>query len=80
MDHDITQPEQVQESSPLEPRRSTRTRKQPNFYGHESSNVSEIPQSAMETEMISLKENHVWDLVKLPAGKKEQLGANGYIR
>lgn len=88
MDDDITQPEQVQESSPLEPRRSTRIRKQPNYYGKESSNVCEVPQSpvsyqeattgpdkrkwetAMEIEMASLRENHVWDLVKLPAGKK----------
>ena len=88
MDHDVTQPEQVKESSPLEPQRSTRTRRQPNYYGQESSNVYEVPQSpvsyreattgpdkrkwetAMETEMTSLRENHVWDLVKLPVGKK----------
>ena len=88
MDHDVTQPEQVKESSPLESRRSTRTRRQPNYYGQESSNVCEVPQSpvsyqeattrpdkrkwetAMETEMTSLRENHVWDLVKLPVGKK----------
>ena len=88
MDHDVTQPEQVKESSPLEPRRSTRTRRQPNYYGQESSNVCEVPQSpvsyreattgpdkrkwetAMETEMTSLRENHVWDLVKFPVGKK----------
>ena len=85
---DTTQPEQVQESSPLEPRRSTRIRKQPDYYGQESSNVCEVPQSpvsyweattgpdkktwetAMEVEMTSLRENHVWDLVKLPAGKR----------
>ena len=88
MDHDVTQPEQVQESSPLEPRRSTRTRKQPDYYGQENSSVCEVPQSpvsyqeastgpdktkwetGMETEMTSLRENHVWDLVKLPAGKR----------
>ena len=88
MDHDVTQPEQVKESSPLEPQRSTRTRRQPNYYGKESSNVCEVPQSpvsyreattgpdkrkwetAMETEMTCLRENHVWDLVKLPVGKK----------
>ena len=29
MDHDVTQPEQVKESSPLEPQRSTRIRRQP---------------------------------------------------
>ena len=45
MDHDITQPEQVWESSPLEPRRSTRIRKQPDYYGQESSNECEVPQS-----------------------------------
>ena len=27
-------------------------------------------ESAMETKMISLRENNVWDLVKLPQGKK----------
>ena len=27
-------------------------------------------ETAMETEMTSLRENHVWDLVKLPAGKR----------
>ena len=88
MDHDVTQPEQVKESSPLEPRRSTRTRRQPNYYGQESSNVCEVPQSpvsyreattgpdkrkwetAMETEMTSLREYHIWDLVKLPVSKK----------
>ena len=107
MDHDITQPEQVQESSPLEPRRSTRTRKQPDYYGQESSNVCEVTQSpvsyreattgpdkrkwetAMETEMTSLRENHVWDLVKLPAGKrtvgskwvyKVKTGADGSVQ
>ena len=45
MEHDVIQPEQVKESSPLEPRRSTRTRRQPNYYGQESSNVCEVPQS-----------------------------------
>ena len=43
MDHDVTQPEQVKKSSPLEPQRSTRTRRQPNYYGQESSNVCEVP-------------------------------------
>ena len=106
MDHDVTQPEQVKESSPLEPRRSTRTRRQLNYYGQESSNVCEVPQSpvsyreattgpdkrkwetAMETEMTSLRENHVWDLVKLPLGKKTvgskwvykvKTGADGFV-
>ena len=40
---DITQPEQVQESSPLEPQRSARTRKQRKHYDQESSNASEVP-------------------------------------
>ena len=64
------------------------TRRQPKYYGQESSNVCEVPQSpvsyqeattgpdkrkwetAMETEMTSLRENHVCDLVNLPVGKK----------
>ena len=45
MDHDVTQPEQVKESSPLEPQRSTRTRRQPNYYGQECSDVCKVPQS-----------------------------------
>ena len=105
-DDDITQPEHIKESSPPEPRRSTRIRKQPDYYGQESSNVCEVPQSpvsykeattgpdkrkwesAMETEMTSLRENNVWDLVKLPQGKKTvgskwvykvKTGADGYV-
>jgi len=68
--------------------RSNRTKKLPNYYGQESSNVCEIPQSPvsykeattwadkrkqqshMETEMNSLSENNVWDLVKLSPGKR----------
>ena len=43
----------------------------------------------METEMTSLRENHVWDLVKLPVGKmtvgskwvyKVQTGADGSVQ
>ena len=43
---------------------------------------------AMETEMTSLRENNVWDLVKLPQGKKTvgskwvykvKTGADGYV-
>jgi len=73
-----------------------RIRKQPDYYGQESSNVCEVPQlpvsykkvtgsdkrkceSAMETEMTSLRENNVWDLVKLPQGKKT-VGSKGPIR
>ena len=57
MDHDILQPEQVQESSPLEPQRSTRTRKQPDFYGQESSNVCEIPQSPVSYQEATTRES-----------------------
>ena len=101
MDHDITQPEQVQESSPLELQTFTSS------YSQESSNVCELRQSsvsyreattvpdkrkwetAMETEMTSLRENHVWDLVKLPTGKrtvgskwvyKVETGADGSVQ
>ena len=104
---DAVQPEQIKESSPPEPRRSTRIRKQPDYYGQESSNVCEVPQSpvsykeattrpdkikwesAMETEMKSLRENNVLDLVKLPEGKrtvgskwvyKVKTGADGSVQ
>ena len=70
------------------PQRSTRLRKQPDFYSLEQSNVSEIAcsptsyqeamaglnkehwKATMQTEMMSLKENDVWNLVKLPVNKK----------
>ena len=85
---DATQPMADEVPDPEMPRRSTRPRKQPDFYGLEHSNVSEIAcsptsyqeatagpnkehwKAAMQTEMMSLKENDVWDLVKLPADKK----------
>ena len=85
---DATQPMADELPDPEMPRRSTRPRKQPDFYGLEHSNVSEIAcsptsyqeatagpnkehwKAAMQTEMMSLKENDVWDLVKLPADKK----------
>ena len=68
-------------------RRSTRERRQPNYYGRESSNLtiqgeptsfeeatgssdSSKWMEAMETEMKSLKNNDVWDLTPLPAGKQ----------
>ena len=44
---------------------------------------------AMETEMTSLRENHVWDLVKFPTGKrtvgskwvyKVKTGADGSVQ
>ena len=67
------------------PRRSIRQRSQPNYYGREQSHLTETPTNfhdanasqdkakwkiAMETEMKSLKENEVWDLVKIPPGRK----------
>ena len=85
---DATQPKVDEELNSEVPRRSTRQRKQPDFYGKEMHNVSEIAHSpslyqeategpnknhwkaAMKTEMMSLKENDVWDLVKLPVDKK----------
>ena len=85
---DATQPKVDEKLNSEVPRRSTRQRKQPDFYGKEMSNVSEVAHSptsyqeategpnkkhweaAMKTEMMSLKENDVWDLVKLPADKK----------
>jgi len=91
MGNDSTQPE---ESNPPEPRRSMRVQKQPDYYGQESSNVCEVPESpvsykeattgpdkkkwesATETEVTSLRENKVWDLVKA----EEQLGVNGFIK
>ena len=67
------------------PRRSTRQRRQPNFYGREQSHLTETPTTfrdaitsqdkekwkvAMEKEMKSLQSNDVWDLVKLPPERK----------
>lgn len=67
------------------PRRSTRERRQPDFYGREQSHLTETPltlkdaivsqdkgkwKAAMENEMTSLHENDVWDLVELPPGRK----------
>ena len=73
---DVSVPEQVL-------RRSTRERHQPNYYGREQSHLQREPTSseeaspdspkwmqAMETEMRSLKDNEVWELVELPAERK----------
>lgn len=62
MDDDITQPEQVQESSPLEPLRSTRIRKQPDYYGKESSNV------------CVKSHNHQYPIRKLLQGQTRESG------
>ena len=66
-------------------RRSGRQKRPPNFYGREECNVLLTPtnfkeaasssekskwKSAMDTEMKSMEENDVWDLVPLPAGRK----------
>ena len=91
--HDATQAEDEQpdpedSGHDEQPRRSTRERKQPDYFGREHNSLCEVSQqpatyqeategpdkekwkAAMETEMTSLQENEVWDLVKLPAGRK----------
>lgn len=67
--------------------RSTRERRQPDYYSREQTNLSLSQEpatyeeattsshksrwkKAMNTEMESLKDNDVWDLVELPAGKR----------
>lgn len=65
--------------------RPVRERRPPNYYGREESHLTETPTTlkhalsspdqakwkvAMETEMRSLRENEVWELVKLPPGRK----------
>ncbi len=66
-------------------RRSTRLRKQPDYFDIPVCHLTETPttfkqagnsqdkmkwKAAMETEMNSLQENDVWNLVKLPTGRK----------
>ena len=66
-------------------RRSTRQKCPPQYYGREDCNILQTPttfkeaasnsesskwKSAMDAEMKSLKDNDVWDLVPLPAGRK----------
>ena len=70
---------------PDEIRRSTRQTRKPDYYGRVECNLSETPTSfreatsspdeskwkgAMESEMRSLKENKIWDLVDLPPDRK----------
>ena len=67
------------------PRRSIRQRRQPDYYGREQSHLTETPTTfkdanasqdrakwkvAIKKEMKFLQENDVWDLVKLPPGRK----------
>ena len=66
-------------------RRSTRQKCPPQYYGREDCNILQTPttfkeaasnsesskwKSAMDAEMKSLKDNDVWDVVPLPAGRK----------
>ena len=75
---DVPEPE-------IPPRRSTREKRPPTFYGREECNMSEAPTTlaeaasnsekrkwkvAMDAEMKSLEDNDVWDLVPLPPGRK----------
>ena len=78
--------EPQQTSEPEQARRSTRQSRQPDYYGYsvhltladEPTSYKEATSSsdkskwkkAMESEMKSLKENNVWDLVELPPGRK----------
>ena len=63
------------------PRRSTRERRQPDYFGREQSHLTKTPitlrdaivsqekekwKATMDNEMKSLQENEVWDLVELP--------------
>ena len=87
-DNEEEQPNHEDHGHDEPPRRSTRQRRQPDYYGREHSSLCEKPhqpasypeattgpdrekwQAAMETEMMSMQENEVWDLVTLPAGRK----------
>ena len=78
------QPDQIDQTVvPI--RRSTRTRRQPDYFDIPVCHLTETPTTfkgaissqdkknwkvAMETEFNSLDENDVWDLVKLPPGRK----------
>ncbi len=79
---ELSAPPQVVPSS-VTPWRSVRERKPPNYYGFECNLTSvKEPESvtdafksqgwthAMQTEMESLRDHDVWDLVPLPEGRK----------
>ena len=75
----------TQTRSPTVPDEIRRSTRKPDYYGRVECNLSETPTSfreatsspdeskwkgAMESEMRSLKENEVWDLVDLPPDRK----------
>ena len=89
---------------PQPPRRSTRPRKEPDYYAKQQNHLRETPatfgdanvsrdkakwRAAMDTEMKSLEQNDVWNLVKLPPGRKavgskwvfnKKAGADGSVQ
>ena len=73
------------------PRRSERVRRPPDYFANVTNKLPMEPRSveealgspekekwkgAMDSEMKSLKDNDMWELVKLPEGRKA-LGSNG---
>ena len=95
------QPEvEVQDDAP---RRSVREKRQPDYFGRVQSHLTETPTTlkdaivsqdkerwrvAMNSEMTSLRENDVWDLVELTHGRKaigskwvfkKKMGADGTV-
>ena len=77
------EPSETVDSPAPPPRRSERERRQPSYFGFQctSSNVkepecvsdaqkSEDWADAMQAEMDSLHDHNVWELVKLPEGRK----------
>ena len=67
------------------PRRSSREKRQPDYFGREQGHLTGTPitlkdatvssdkekwKAAMDSEMRSLQDNDVWDLVELPPGRK----------
>ena len=107
---DIEEPEESDDEpkTPREPdqlRRSTRERRQPDYYGREQTHLTQAQEptsfkeamsspdtskwkQVMKTEMQSLKDNDVWELVTLTPGKmtvgnkwvyKMKTGADGKV-
>lgn len=96
--------EEEQPIASVPPRRSTRQTREPDYYWREQGNLTETPTNfdnantskdstqwkrAMEAEMKSLRENDVWDLVRLPPGRKavgskwvfkQKTGADGSVQ
>ena len=85
--YDATQ-SNVEQPNQEQPRRSTRQRRQPDYFGREHTSLCDVPQqptsyqeatiwpdkekwqAAMETEMMLLQDNDVWELVNLPVVRK----------